>query len=71
MTEYVDDPALSDAANAKWREITESGRALTLSDLLGILEPNPNRPDCPAEEDDVRCELPNHHEGQHRAVVTW
>ena len=48
MSEYVDDPRLSDAANAKWREITESDRALTFSDLLGILEPNPNLPDCPS-----------------------
>ena len=71
MSEYVDDPRLSDAANAKWREITESDRALTFSDLFGILEPNPNRPDCPAEEDGVQCELPNHHEGERRAVVTW
>lgn len=38
MSEYVDDPRLSDAANAKWREITESDRALTFSDLFGILE---------------------------------
>ena len=66
MSEYVDDPRLSDAANAKWREImrwanameraaevlsekvTESDRALTFSDLFGILEPNPNLPDCPS-----------------------
>ena len=48
MSEYVDDPRLSDAANAKWREITESDRALTFSDLRGILEPNPNLPDCPS-----------------------
>ena len=38
MSEYVDDPRLSDAANAKWREITESDRALTFSDPFGILE---------------------------------
>ena len=38
MSEYVDDPRLSDAANAKWREITESDRALTFSAPLGILE---------------------------------
>ena len=38
MSEYVDDPRLSAAANAKWREITESDRALTFSDLFGILE---------------------------------
>jgi len=49
MSEYVDDPRLSDAANAKWREITEwSDRVLTFSDLFGILEPNPNLPDCPS-----------------------
>ena len=38
MSEYVDDPRLSDAANAKWREITESDRALTFSARLAILE---------------------------------
>lgn len=38
MSEYEDDPRLSDAANAKWREITESDRALTFSDPFGILE---------------------------------
>jgi hypothetical protein len=71
MTEYVDDPNLSTRANAKWREITESDRPLTFSDLAGLMEPNPDLPDCQSWSDDVKCQRPNHHAGHHEAVLTW
>lgn len=49
------------------------GETIGYQDLLGILEPNPDLPNCQSWNTDsqVPCSLPNHHEGLHRAEVTW
>ena len=49
------------------------GEQIGWADLAGILEPNPDLPDCPSIDGDsgVGCDLPNHHDGDHHAVVTW
>ena len=43
------------------------------TDLIGILEPNPDLPDCQSWglRGELKCDLPNGHEGEHRAEVTW
>jgi hypothetical protein len=66
----------SERALAKQAEIDAKqarGEKVTWSDMLGILEPNPNLPDCQSWEgrDGPQCQLPNHHEGQHRATLEW
>ena len=66
----------SDAALAKqaaMREKDARGERITWSDLAGAWEPNPALPDCQSWDvhSDVKCMLPNHHEGEHRAEVTW
>lgn len=49
------------------------GERIGFADLAGILEPNPALPDCQSFDVDsgAQCSLPNHHEGGHRAEVTW
>ena len=49
------------------------GEKVGFADLVGILEPNPDLPDCQSFDIDSgeQCALPNHHEGSHRAEVTW
>ena len=51
----------------------ERGEPIGFADLAGILEPNPDLPDCQSWDIDsgVQCYLPNHHEGRHRAEVAW
>ena len=66
----------SEAALAKQAEIDAKrarGEKVSFSDLFGLMEPNPDLPDCQSwgDHDGPKCQLPNHHEGQHRAVVTW
>lgn len=43
------------------------------TDLAGLWEPNPDLPDCQSHDIDsgAQCSLPNHHNGPHRAEVTW
>ena len=49
------------------------GEKISIADLAGIMEPNPDLPDCQSRDfgTGVQCSLPNHHEGEHRAEVTW
>jgi hypothetical protein len=49
------------------------GEKIGWADLMGIAEPNPDLPDCQSCDirSDAQCSLPNHHEGPHRAEVTW
>lgn len=51
------------------------GEQPTWADLVGILEANPDLPDCQKYydevEQDIQCQKPNHHDGKHRAVVEW
>ena len=49
------------------------GEKVGWSDLLGILEPNPDLPACPSEDIDsgAACELPHHHDGPHTARIEW
>ena len=66
----------SDEANARLAALTakkKRGEKVGWSDLLGIFEPNPNLPDCQSWEgrDGPQCQLPNHHEGPHRATLEW
>ena len=66
----------SEAALAKQAALEAKearGEKTTWSDMLGIIEPNPNLPDCQSWDghSDVQCSLPNHHEGSHRATVEW
>ena len=67
----------SEAANRQLAKVEAKearGEPIMWSDLVGILEPNPNLPDCQSWRDydsDLKCALPNHHEGPHRAEVTW
>lgn len=56
-----------EAVNAKLAR----GEGLDWSDLFGIAEPHPDLPDCQSWSGDVQCQLPNHHEGLHRAEVSW
>lgn len=71
------DPTLSDAANAKWAEIearqAAGGPEFLWSDVFGLLEANPDMPDCQshAGHDGPKCQRSNHHDGPHRAVVEW
>lgn len=66
----------SERARAKQAELAEKesrGEKMKWVDMLGILEPNPDLPDCPSEEIDsgATCELPHHHEGPHAARIEW
>jgi hypothetical protein len=66
----------SERALAKQAEIAAKkarGEKIAWSDMLGILEPNPDLPDCPSEDIDsgAECRLPHHHDGPHRAEITW
>ena len=69
---------LSDAAIKRQKVLEDKesrGETIGLADLFGILEPNPDLPNCPSEEsgreDGPWCQLPNHHEGEHQAMVKW
>lgn len=66
----------SEAARAKMAALEAKearGEKVGFADLAGIFEPNPDLPDCQSWDidSDVQCSLPNHHEGRHRAEVTW
>lgn len=66
----------SDAALAKQKALAEKearGEKPSLTDLCGLLEPNPDLPDCQSWDihSDAACELPNHHDGKHRATIEW
>jgi len=53
-------------------EKTARGEIPSWSDLHGILQPNPELPQCPAWEDlDYQCERARGHEGPHRHVIEW
>lgn len=67
---------LSDKARERLAAIEAKearGEKVLWSDMIGICEPNPNLPDCQSWEgrDGPKCQLSNHHEGAHRAEVTW
>lgn len=49
------------------------GERIGFADLAGVLESNPDLPDCQSFDIDsaVQCSMPNHHDGPHRAEVTW
>lgn len=51
----------------------DRGERLVDSDFDRLFEPNPDLPDCQSWEDSdgPQCQLPNHHEGRHKATVTW
>lgn len=64
----------SDAALARQAAVdakSARGEAISWSDLRGLLEPNPDLPDCQRWEGDYQCDLPNHHEGPHRHLIEW
>jgi hypothetical protein len=69
-------PYYSEAALAKQQAISEKtarGEEIEWTDIMGAWETNPALPYCPRVDIDsnVQCSLPNHHEGPHRAEVTW
>lgn len=49
------------------------GEEIKWTDIIGLLEPNPDLPDCPSRDPATNepCALPNHHDGPHQAVITW
>jgi hypothetical protein len=66
----------SEAALAKQAALAAKearGEKPSWTDLRGLMEPNPDLPDCQSwdVDSDVKCSLPNHHEGKHRAEVEW
>lgn len=66
----------SDAADERMAALQAKqarGERIGFADLAGLLEPNPELPDCQSWDIDsgVQCGLPNHHDGDHRAEVTW
>lgn len=64
----------SDAADARQAAVDAKiarGEPLLWSDLAGILEPNPDLPDCQAWNGDHQCQKPNNHDGRHEHVMTW
>jgi hypothetical protein len=69
-------PPFSEQAQARQAALDgkrKRGEPIGFLDLAGALEPNPDLPDCQSWDIDsaVQCSLPNHHEGAHRAEVTW
>jgi hypothetical protein len=66
----------SDAARERMAALEAKkacGERIGFADLAGILEPNPELPECQSWDIDsgVQCNQPNHHDGPHRAEVTW
>lgn len=66
----------SEAAREKLQALKDKearGEKVGWVDLMGICEPNPDLPECPREHHrtGLECSLPNHHDGPHRAEVTW
>lgn len=74
MTEPI--PQFSEAANERAAALEAKrarGERIGFVDLAGILEPNPDLPDCQSFDIDsgAQCSQANHHDGPHRAEVTW
>lgn len=49
------------------------GETVTWTDAFGLMEPNPDLPDCPDQDIDsgAKCDKPHHHEGKHHAEIEW
>ncbi len=77
VREWARTKPYSDEADERSAQIVEKedrGEKVGWADLAGICARNPRLPDCGSYYDrdsDVKCDLPNHHDGPHRVTLEW